>query len=355
MAAPETAAAPAGTAADVVRALLGVLGAPALGQALALEKALSAKLRDLDSAPQAAGFDPLARPPARSPKPTSEVARRRQSSPAVPAPIATGGIGSLIGDALAGKTTASHPAAGTLSGIAAALGGLSGPAPGKAKAHRTQPTPGPAPVRQAARAIAPNTTGAVSQAAGLGTRALSALPGTAGAAPLLEQIAALGSALWWQTALSPQPAGDITPAQTSTQGPARRGQGDVGSLIGTPAAHGRPTPPVTDATASTPDRARSALAGIGQLTAELFERAAHVGAEPSTGSQTPAPRAPSVLAPARGERSAPPAAGGSATAVASGGPAAAAMVPAVSTPPASADDLARALRAEGLLRGVNLP
>jgi hypothetical protein len=62
-----------------------------------------------------------------------------------------------------------------------------------------------------------------------------------------------------------------------------------------------------------------------------------------------------VLAPARGERSAPPAAGDSTAAVASAGSAPAAMVPAVSTPPASADDLARALRAEGLLRGVDLP
>jgi molybdopterin/thiamine biosynthesis adenylyltransferase len=41
MAVSETTAAPAGTAADAVRALLGVLGAPALGQALVLEKALA--------------------------------------------------------------------------------------------------------------------------------------------------------------------------------------------------------------------------------------------------------------------------------------------------------------------------
>lgn len=370
MAVSETTAAPAGTAADAVRALLGVLGAPALGQALVLEKALAGRLQDLDRAPDAAGFDPLARPPigtapVRPRTPSPDATGRRRPSPSEPAAVATRGIGALIGDVFAGNDRASSPAAGTLSGIAAALAGLSGPAPGKAQARATQPapspTPGPTSARQAARAVALSSTGAVSQAAGLGAQALAAVPGTAGVAPVLGQIAALGNALWWQIALTP-PAQTATPAQPPAQRPARGGPGGTGTQTGSPAARGRVTTLTPGADASTTDHARSALAGIGRLTVELFEYAARAGAASQTSGQTPAapqhrpaPRAPSVLAPARGERSAPPAAGDSTAAVASAGSAPAAMVPAVSTPPASADDLARALRAEGLLRGVDLP
>ncbi|ANX05103.1 hypothetical protein PG2T_13560 [Immundisolibacter cernigliae] len=345
----------AGTAAGAVRALLGVLGAPALGQALTLEKALAGRLQDLDRAPDAASFDPLARPPVgtapvRPRTPSPDATGRRRPVRGEPAAIAARGIGALIGDALAGKGSSSSPApiAGTLPGIAAALASLSESTPGKA---------------QAARAIALNTTGAVSQAAGLGAQALAALSGTAGAAPVLAQIAALGNALWWQIALSPPSAGTATPTQPPAKGPARLGPGGTGTWTGTAAARASATAPATEADAdvSTTDHARSALAGIGRLTVELFEYAARAGATseasgqtPATPRQRPAPRAPSVLTP---ERGALPAPAGSAPAVAptTSGASAAVTGFAVNAAPVSADDLARALRAEGALRGVGLP
>lgn len=347
---PETTGAFAGTAADAVRALLGVLGAPALGQALALEEALTGRLQDLDRAPEAAGFDPLARPPvgaaaARPRAPSPDATGRRRPAPSKPAAATARGIGALIGDAFAGKGRASSPAAGTLSGIAAALAGLSGPAPGKAQA----------------RAVALNTTGALSQATGLGAQALAALPGTAGVAPVLGQIAALGNALWWRIALTPPPAQTATPAPPTAKRPARRGPVGTGPRTGSPAARGRVTTPTTGADASTTDPARSALAGIGRLTVELFEYAARVGTASQTSGQTPgtpphrpAPRAPSVLAP---ERGASPAAPGSTATVApaASGSSAAVTGFAASVAPTTADDLARALRAEGALRGVDLP
>lgn len=341
---------------EAVRALLGALGVPAIGQALALENALAAKLADLNRAPEAAGFDPLARPPAgavpaKRHQSAADTAGRKQPSPTMPERALVGGIGALLGDALAGKPSAGRPtpALGTLAGIGAALAGLPAPPHDKTKARNTRPVQAP----QTGRAIALAATGAVSDAAGLAAQALAVLPGSAGVAPVLGQIAALGNALWWQMALTPPAAQSAASPPPVELRPARRGQGVASTQAGGPSGHRQPA----IATRSTApaglrvDGAQSALAGIGRLTVELFDYVAGAAGEaPAPPHRQPAPRAPSVLAPARGERSAPPAPGAGTPPLAS----ASTRFTSVARAGADADDLARELRAEGLLRGADL-
>lgn len=345
---------------EAVRALLGALGVPAIGQALALENALAAKLADLNRAPQAAGFDPLARPPAgavpaKRHQSAADVARRKQPSPTMPERALVGGIGALLGDALAGKPSARRPAPalGTLAGIGAALAGLPAPPHDKAKARNTRRASRPVQAPQTGRAIALATTGAVSDAAGLAAHALAVLPGSAGVVPVLGQIAALGNALWWQMALAPPAAQSAASPPPVELRPARRGQGVAGTQAGGPPGHRQPAI-ATRSTAQAGlrvDGAQSALAGIGKLTVELFDYVAGTAGEaPAPPHRQPAPRAPSVLAPARGERSAPPAPGAGTPPLAS----ASTRFTSVARAGADADDLARVLRAEGLLRGADL-
>lgn len=346
------------SAVDAVRALLGALGAPAITQALALENALAAKLADLSRAPDAVGFDPLARPPAgaaparRQPSAT-DTAGRKPRQQAMPAMALADGIGALLGDALAGKATTAQwaPALGTLAGIGAALARLTAPPTGKATVRKTQPVPHPVQAQQAVRAVALTTTGAVSDAAGLGAQALAALPGGAGAAPVLGQIAALGNALWWRMALAPPAAEGTVSAPVLGRRAARRGQSVAGTQTGGPSGHRQSATRSTAQAGSSVDRAHSALAGIGKLAVELFDYVAGASGEaPARPNRQPAPRAPSLLAPARGERSTPPAPGAGTPPLAS---ASTGSAP-VAREGAGADDLARVLRAEGLLRGTDL-
>lgn len=349
MLAPES-----GSAVDAVRAALDALGAPAITQALALENALAAKLADLSRVPDAVGFDPLARPvagavPARRQPSAPDTAGRKPQPSAMPAMALAGGVGALLGDVLAGKTTTAHPppAVGALAGIRAALAALSGPASHKTTAGKTQPVPNAAQAQQAVRAVALTATGAVSEATGLGAQALAALPGGAGAAPVLGRIAALGNALWWQIALAPPGAQGTGPARR----PARRSQRDAGTQTGGPSGHRQPTTRSAADGGSGVDLAGSALAGIGKLAVELFTFAAGGDDAPVKPGRHPAPRAPSVLVPTHGVRSTPAAPSGDT-------PPPLADVSTVSTrfalEGASADDLARALRAEGQLRGADL-
>ena len=345
---------------EAVRALLGALGVPAIGQALALENALAAKLASLNRAPQAADFDPLARPQASAAPPkrhhtSADIARRKQPSPAMPDRALAGGIGALPGDALADKPSAgrSAPALGALAGIGAALAGLCALPPGKAKARETRPASGPAQAPQTGRAIAPAATGAVSAAAGLAAQAPAVLPGSAGAVPVLGQIAALGNALWWQKALAPPVAEGLASAPVAGRRPAGRGQGVASTQASGSPGHRQPASAARSAEPAglRVDGARSALAGIGKLTVELFDYVAGTAGEaPAPPHRQPAPRAPSVLAPARGERSAPPAPGAATPPLAS----ASTRFTSVAREGAGADDLARELRAEGLLRGADL-
>lgn len=345
------------SAVDAVRALLGALGAPAITQAFALESALAARLANLNRAPNALGFDPLARPPAgtapaRRQQAAADTAAQTPRQQAMPAMALADGIGALLGDALAGKTATAHPApaVGALAGIGAALAALNGPAPSKTTVGKTQRMPDAAQAQQAVRAIALTATGAVSEAAGLGAQALAALPGGAGAAPVLGQIAALGNALWWRMALAPPAENGTVSAPVLGRPAAGRGQRLAGTQTGGSSGHKQSATGSAAQAGSTVDRAQSALAGIGKLAVELFDYVAGAGGKaPAVPDRQPAPRAPSVLTPARGERSMPPAPGGTPPlASASSGSAS------VAWEGAGADDLARALRAEGLLRGADL-
>lgn len=354
------------SAVDAVRALLGALGAPALAQALGLETVLAGRLQDLGRAPNATGFDPLARPPAgtapagsrtseRARSSESAAARRRAAASAATSPAAKPDIGVLIGDALA--TTPAVPAgpvAGALAGIAAALVGLAGPATGKAPGGAPKSIPGAVrPAQGIARAAGLAVTGAVSRTMGAGAQQLAALPATAGAAPVLETIAKLSRMLWWRSVLT-SPPGGVEPVMPWVTRPARRPASIAGARPG--AAPNSPAPAIGGgAVASSADQALSALADIGRLSVDLFAYAAHAGSPASSApSAHPASRAPSVLAPPPGERGPAPAMGSTEPGAA---PARSAAVLASVVPMAgvTADDLARALRAEGLLRGVDLP
>jgi len=339
--------------ARAVREMQGTLEAPALRSALALEDALAGVLATLVWAPLAATFDPLARPaPVASPPRASGARGRtgRQGRALVPgmAPAATArakadpasapaaGIGAALGGAPA---TDADRTSGVLGGIVAALTGSLREAP--ATPARTSPA-----ARGAVLAAA-SMTGAASRAGG---RALEALPGGSAVAPVLGEIGALADALWWRVALTP-PAAEADPPLTPGAAPSRS---PLRPPVGAPAAHDAGAGP---AVASLPAQAQATLATLGEIVVALYGQAAGAGAPHAAPGEraAPAPRAPSVLVgpggagvPVRPEASTLPVTPDPAGATTPAG------APGVCVT-VDADALARALRAEGALRGVDLP
>lgn len=334
-----------------VRALLDALAVPAARQALLLEQALVAQMAVFTGAPAAATFDPLARPAAsaasRGARPQPGAARRKAAPGKVGAPgigLGLAGIGVAAAAALQAATQA-PPAASLLTGIAAAVAALT--APDDALPRRpVAPSP-----ESAVRGAPLGALGAVAQtAAQAAAQALDAVPGAGVTAPLLERIAQIGGALWMQAALSRSAEGG-RPSAPVGDGAVRRGpaprtpaRAESGAAA---VANSRPAAPAGAASrdAISPiDTVTDALAGIGRLTVELFGAAARAGAPNLLGTPArPAPRAPNLLAP---ERPTEPT-----SRPVSGPPATAAPGIAIDV---GTDALARALRAEGELRGVAL-
>lgn len=335
-----------------VRAVLEALAVPAARQALLLEQALAAQMAVFTGAPAAADFDPLARSAIsatpRAARPQSGSARRK-AKPAKPGEPATGlgsgGIGAAVGATLQGAPQP-PPAQSMLTGIAAAVAALT--VPDRVPPRRTM-TPAPEGVL---RSAALGTLGAVAQTAHTAAKALDAVPIAGAVAPVLERIAEIGGALWWQVALSPPDQSSSTSAADDDGASARvaRPAPRVTDRAARGAAVSSPKRPAAAAGAasreatSPVETVTDALAGIGRLTVELFGAAARAGTPDLLGTAArPAPRAPNVLAPERVPEPTPR--------PASGSPANAAPGVAIDV---DTDALARALRAEAELRGVAL-
>lgn len=351
-----------------VRALLGTLGAPAVMDSLALEQALTATLAVLTQAPFAVTFDPLARSPAAPGQPVragrSMAQGPRRGVPAAPlSPSQSAGTVPAVG------AVALHAVEQSLMEIKGpwARSGATSP-----DLHRAARPPG---TGTATRLPGLAVTRALSEASGGAAQALASgagtVPGAGVAAPALAQIASLSNGLWWQIATAP---GTSVPASSGAGEPAkslprqRQRQTTATPQARTQARRVGANQTAAAASASSSqsadggETALSTLDTIARLTTDIFAgsapgRARTMEAEsPVASPRTPAPRAPSVLAPARGERAMPPAAGGGTSLDGSPGAASTAVAPPASVNAATGPDaLARALRAEGHLRGVDLP
>jgi len=353
MPAPEAVA-----SARAVREVLGTLQAPALRGVLMIEGALAGVLAALAQAPLAATFDPLARPagaaaPARAAPSGSRSAHQRHAGTAGtasgaapranagPAGALAAGAGTSLGAALGGALgTDAQRTSAVLDGIAAAVAALGGPLRPTART----PEPAAATARGTVLAAA-GMTGAALRTA---DRVLDAVPGASAVAPVLGGIGALADALWWRTALMP-PAADASQPPTTSPAPRRSPRPPAGA----PAARDDGT---GGAESCLPAQAQAALGTLGEIVTALYAQAARAGAPQTPPGQrpSPAPRAPSVLVgpcgaatPASREASTP------ATPPEPSRPAGAPGTPGVAIS-VDADALARALRAEGLLRGVDL-
>lgn len=337
-----------------VRQALRRLAAVGVVDAVATERALAARLALFDRAPSATFFDPLARSPvapvATRVAPASQASRQAvaqgQGGGARPAQAAPASAARPAG-------TGWHPGGGVPDRLAAAANALSPQTPGASApaAH----------ARATARAGA--APASALPAAARSTKAPAVEPDGRAPARVLAQITDLLDHL---ARVDAPPAVMTAPSRRVSQlAPPAAPRREIPGGGQSPSAHGAAQAPVTlpepgAAGGGRPSPANvPALNGIGRLAARLFAGHTRTAADATTAPaaaerRQPAARAMAWLTPAAGQ-------GGSHS------PGTAASQPTAPTPErlaasgtASAseplaDALARALRTEGELRGVELP